>query len=116
MSVAEAFKKKWNSEDEVCPCCGKVIKVNRGLTKQNIKKLFKKPSIQDLMILIMLILVMFGGWAYNYDLKACQETIKNPAELCNAYYNAVFHGNFQGTELELTEYYNITSYNYNATS
>ena len=90
----ERFKENWNKKDEVCSHCGQVTNVARGLNKQNLKNLFKKPTIEDLMILIMLILIMVVAYAYNNDISRCQETIKNPQELCTAYYQSINKGNF----------------------
>jgi len=87
--------KNWNKKDELCPICGNVTKEQKGLTAQNIQKLFKKPSIQDWIILIMIILILFGAWAYNEDVKNYREVIANPQELCQIYYESILHGNFQ---------------------
>ena len=81
----KTFKEKWNETDEVCPSCGQVTKINRGLTKQNMKKLFRKPSIQDWIILAMIVLVLFGALAYQNEMQQYKEMIENPQELCQAY-------------------------------
>ncbi len=81
----KSFKQKWNSVDEVCDSCGQVTKINRGLTKQNLKKLFKRPSSQDLIIFILLILVFFGSWAYINEVVEYKKILSNPEELCNDY-------------------------------
>ena len=58
MKPTKTLKQKWNEVDETCPTCNQVTKVNRGVTKQNIKKMFRKPSLQDAIIFIMLILAI----------------------------------------------------------
>ena len=94
MKQHKTFKQKWNEVDEVCPTCGKVTIINRGLTKQNIKKMFNKPSIQDWIILIMIILALFGAWAYQSEVQQYKEIIRNPQELCEIYYENIIRGNF----------------------
>lgn len=100
MENNKSFKSKWNSQDEVCPHCGQITKINRGLTKQNLLKLFKKPSIQDVIIFVMIVLILFGAWSYKVDIQSCQDTIKNPEVLCATYYQAISKGNF-GTNISL---------------
>ncbi len=92
-NVQRTFKRKWNEVDETCPTCGKVTEVNRGLTKQNMKKMFKKPSFQDWIIFIMLVLVIFGAWAYQNDVIQYKELIENPQELCQVHYEDTIQGN-----------------------
>lgn len=55
----------------------------RGM--HNWKNLFKKPKLQDIIIFIMLVMVLFGAWAYQHDVEVCQNTIEHPDELCQAY-------------------------------
>jgi len=80
--MKKTFKEKWNSIDEVCPACKQVTKENRGLTKQNFKKLFRKPSIQDIMILIMITLILIGSYTYKQDVGLCQQTLDDKASVC----------------------------------
>lgn len=53
-------------------------KTKRGL--HNWRNLFRKPSFQDWMILFMLIMVLFMAWAYQHDIEACQNIIKQYQE------------------------------------
>ncbi len=108
MKPTKSFKQKWNEVDETCPSCGQVTKVNRGLTKQNLKKMFKKPSIQDIIILIMLALVLFGAWGYQNEVAQYKELVENPQELCQVYYEAQTFGGpnnevFDISNIELVE-------------
>lgn len=43
----------------------------RGL--HNWKNLFRKPNLQEWIILIMITMAMFIGWAYNHDISQCRE-------------------------------------------
>ncbi len=74
----------WNKTDERCPTCNSVTKVVRGPNKQNIKKLFfTKPSIQDIMILILIVLTLLAALQYQkevtyYKEQAAKCNINNP--------------------------------------
>jgi len=98
MKQNKTLKEKWNEVDEVCSTCGQVTKVNRGLTKQNIKKMFKRPTIQDCIILIMIILVILGALSYQNEVKQYKEIIRNPQELCQIYYESIIRGNFNNLD------------------
>lgn len=81
----KTFKTKWNETDEVCPNCNQVTKINRGLTKQNMKKMFKKPTMQDWIIFIILFLALLGTWVYMSQLNTYKELWENPEEFCQDY-------------------------------
>ena len=85
---------KWNQKDEVCPTCGRVTKEARGLTKQNLLKLFRRPTIQDWVILAMMVLIILAAFSYQSEIKQYKEIIRNPQELCSLYYQNILHGNF----------------------
>ena len=85
----KTFKQKWNDVDEVCPSCNQVIGVNRGLTKQNLGKLFQKPTIQDWIILIMLILAILGALSFQNEIQYYRGILENPQELCDSYYKNI---------------------------
>ena len=44
---------------------------NRGL--HNWKNLFNKPSLQDWIVLFMLIMMLFVAWSYKHDIQACRD-------------------------------------------
>ena len=81
----KTFKTKWNKVDEVCPNCNQITKVNRGLTKQNLKKMFQKPTPQDWVIFIMLVLAMLGALSFQSEIQYYREILENPQELCYSY-------------------------------
>jgi len=43
----------------------------------NIKNLFRWPTLQEWIVLIMLILVLFMAWAYNNDTRECRGFFNN---------------------------------------
>ncbi len=79
------FKENWNVVDEVCPHCKQITKVNRGLTKQNLGKLLRKPTSQDWIILIIIFLSIFGTWVYVGQLNTYKELWENPDKFCEEY-------------------------------
>lgn len=81
-----SFKQKWNSIDKTCPSCGQVTKKNIGLTKQNLKKLFKKPTIQEWLIFLIIILMIFAALSYKAEVGQCKYFIENP-EMFGYYYD-----------------------------
>ncbi|KKK95524.1 hypothetical protein LCGC14_2671890, partial [marine sediment metagenome] len=48
------FKENWNKVDAKCPHCNGITKKVVGINKQNLKRLFAKPTLQDLIVFIML--------------------------------------------------------------
>ncbi len=54
--------------------------------KHNWKNLFRKPTLHEWIILIMLTMSLFLWWAYNQDMESCREIIME----CNAYLNPTF--------------------------
>jgi len=47
----------------------------RGM--QNWKNLFRKPTLLEMVIFIMLIMGLYMAWAYQRDVAACTEFLKN---------------------------------------
>lgn len=76
----------WNDVDEHCPYCNSVTKINRGITKQNLKRLFfSKPTPQDLIMLTVMVLVMAIAWRYNIETAMCRDVIDNIESTCIQY-------------------------------
>lgn len=94
----KSFKKNWKKKDEICPTCHQVTNVARGLTKQNIGKLFKKPTFQEMIIFILIILALLGALSYQLEIQQYQNIIRDPQELCDLYYQNLLHGNFGDME------------------
>jgi len=77
------FKDNWNKTDEKCPHCGNVVKPVKGITKQNIKRLFlTMPKLQDWITIAIIVMILLLAWAYNHDTAECRELIKNIDEVC----------------------------------
>jgi len=93
--------KGWYNVDEKCSYCNSVTKRATGINKQNIKRLFTKPTIQDIMIFIFLVACLSMAWAYKHDVEQYKYIFENPAEFCMVYVNSL---NTQNTPFELNDF------------
>jgi hypothetical protein len=75
-SIKDKFKENWIKTDKRCPHCNNVTEQAKGLNKQNIKKLFKLPSFNDLLMLFIIFMLLIMSWAYNRDISLCRSYIK----------------------------------------
>ena len=88
--MTNKIKENWNAKDEKCPACGHVINKAIGLNKQNLKKLcWSKPTLQDVIIFIMLIVFLIMAWSYNNEITQYKDMVNNPEEFCIRYYNDI---------------------------
>lgn len=51
--------------------------------KENWKTLFKINWKKDWLVLLLMVLVIFGGLAYTHDTKLCREIVNNPQDYCS---------------------------------
>jgi len=93
--------KGWNNVDEKCPHCNSVTKRATGISKQNIKRLFAKPTLQDIMIFIMLVACLSIVWTYKHDIAQYKYIFENPAEFCMIYTNQL---SMQNVPFELNNF------------
>ncbi len=78
--------KHWDAVDERCPYCNSITKKVKGINKQNLKKLcWTKPTIQDILIFMMLCLSLLMAWTYYNEIAQYKEIYENPGEFCNSY-------------------------------
>ena len=89
--IKKTFKEKWHEKDICCPFCGQVTEPAKGLTKQNVLKLFRKPTAIDLILFIIITLTIFGAYAYRAEILYYKELIKHPQELCQINYQQQFN-------------------------
>ncbi len=94
------FKENWNKVDEKCSHCNNVTKKVVGMNKQNLKRLFAKPTLQDLIIFIMLSACLFLTWAYYNEVSQYQAIVKNPGEFCTIYSNQLSQMNNQKIDMD----------------
>lgn len=67
----------------VCPCCKQKYKTKIGLN--NWKNLFRVPTLDEWITLVILILLVAAAYAYNNDTKACRETLTHLDMICLQY-------------------------------
>jgi hypothetical protein len=81
-NVIEENENKEKLHLRMCPHCKQQYKTTIGI--KNWKNLFKKPTAEDWITLLILILVMVAAFAYTLDIKTCKETLNNLDEMCLA--------------------------------
>lgn len=76
MSDIKTFKERWLLEDIKCEKCGQIISRQRGLTKQNLKRLLKPTwNVNEILITFMIIMILFLAFSYKSEVKQCQDWI-----------------------------------------
>ncbi len=100
MKQRKTFKERWNETDELCLHCGNVTKEMKGLTKQNVRRLFRKPNSVDIALLLIVILTIAGAFMYLSEIESLREVIRNPQELCSVYYSSIAYGNFDNLTVD----------------
>ena len=60
-----------------CPYCKQDMEMDKGLNSTNLERLFRKPTLEDMIILIVLAMAIGSFLLYNYDIKACQSYTNN---------------------------------------
>ena len=71
------FEENWLKEDKVCEKCGQVTERQKGLTKQNLKRLLSvKFDINELIITFIIIMVLLSAYAYKLDTQTCRNYVK----------------------------------------
>jgi len=63
-----------------CPYCKQEYKTEIGIN--NWKNLFRKPTLDDWIVLIIIILILIASYAYTLETKACKETLANLDQIC----------------------------------
>lgn len=80
MEKKNVFKENWLKTDKLCPTCSQIIEKQRGLTKQNVKRLFSfKLDANEIIFTALIILVIVLAYAYNHDTKQSREWINSMA-------------------------------------
>ena len=67
----------WEDKDTLCEHCGAVTVRAKGITKQNMKKLFSiNFTFNEVLITFMIIMVLVLAYAYKNETQACRDWIK----------------------------------------
>jgi len=67
----------------ICPHCKQEYKTEIGI--KNWKNLFQKPTTEDWISLIILILLFLAAFAYITDTASCRKTLNNLDTICYQY-------------------------------
>jgi hypothetical protein len=71
---------KRKEHTRICPRCKQPYQTKIGV--DNWKNLFKMPTMEDWITLIILILLIAAAFAYTTETKACKDTLNNLDEIC----------------------------------
>ena len=98
--------KEWDAVDKKCHYCNSTIKQAKGINKQNIKKLcWSKPTMQDIIIFIMLVLCLTMVWAYYSETAQYKSMFEDPEEFCNSYWSQTpIKGTPYNVEINISRY------------
>ena len=81
----------WLKEDERCPNCNQVTKRQRGITKQNLKRLchLKPQSSIEWTLIAFFLLFIIIAYFYSIETQQCRDFIKevNKLSLQNPLYS-----------------------------
>lgn len=73
----EEKQSKWLLEDEKCPHCNQITKKQRGITKQNLRRLLvPKWDLNELIITLLLIMFLVMGYLYGIETGQCRDWLK----------------------------------------
>ena len=64
-----------------CPYCHHDVVIKKGLSSENIKRLFRKPTMEDFIILFIILLTIGSFLIYNYEIKAYKAYINDNCPL-----------------------------------
>lgn len=104
VSFKEKFRTNWIKTDELCPACGHVVKEVKGLTRQNIRRLFSfKGSMMEFILFIVVIFALISAYAYNIETKECRDFLeKNQAWIESIKYDSPSAGIIQQNQCSYT--------------
>lgn len=64
-----------SSATRICSSCKQPVNITTGLNKDNFNRLFSWPSVQDWILLAVLLLVFFLAYSYNEETKQCRDML-----------------------------------------
>jgi hypothetical protein len=77
--IDKNLENKEKKHTRKCPYCKQDYETKVGM--KNWKNLFRKPTMDDWIVLIILILLMAASYAYVTETKACKEVFTNATKL-----------------------------------
>jgi len=73
MKIIDIFP-KWNETDKLCENCGKVEKPQRGICRQNMKRLITpRFDMNEIVFTIIIIMVIVLAFAYKNETQQCRD-------------------------------------------
>lgn len=75
------FKEQWEQVDEICPTCNKVSKEAKGITRQNIKRLFSFKGDPMSWVMFLLICAMLFFANLSWDLMTTPVNCSNASNI-----------------------------------
>lgn len=70
------IKENWLKEDIRCKCCGSIIQRQKGITKQNLKRLITpRFDFNEIMITLIIVMVLIMAFAYMRETQQCRDWI-----------------------------------------
>lgn len=60
-----------------CPYCGQP-----RVIKSPFKELWRKPTLNEWIMLFILVMLYFISWAYQHDIGVCKDFVKNIDTVC----------------------------------
>jgi hypothetical protein len=64
-----------------CPYCHQDMKIKKGLSWENVNKLFRKPTLEDFIMLFIILLTIVSFLAYTSEIKAYRRYINENCPL-----------------------------------
>lgn len=58
-----------------CPYCHQDMLIKKGLSGENLKRLFRKPTFEDFIVLFIVLMTIVSFLVYTYEVKAYQAYI-----------------------------------------
>ena len=74
---------KQPEKERICPCCKQTYKTKIGVG--NWKNLFRKPTMEDWITLVILALLILASYAYVQETAQCKSMINNLDRICAQY-------------------------------
>jgi len=75
-----------------CPYCHQDMMIKKGLTSENMKRLFRKPTVEDFIMLFIILLTIVSFLVYTYEVKAYKTYINEncPVGIHNQQNNDIY--------------------------
>ena len=76
-AVIDHINNEHKKKMRTCPHCKQPYEI-----KSTWDALFRMPTLQEWLVLFMMVMMFVGAWAYNHDVSICRDFIKNADVYC----------------------------------